>query len=122
MTDPHADRRRFKRIAFDAKTELSQGEQRWKVQLVDLSLKGLLIERPDSWTGDPEADFLVDIYLSPDAYVEMEARLTHDDNQQLGFVCTHIGLQSISHLKRLIELNLADPEELDRELAALIEV
>jgi hypothetical protein len=122
MTDPHADRRRFKRIAFDAKTELSQGEQRWKVQLVDLSLKGLLIERPDPWTGDPEADFLVDIYLSPDAYVEMEARLTHDDNQQLGFVCTHIGLQSISHLKRLIELNLADPEELDRELAALIEV
>jgi hypothetical protein len=46
----------------------------------------------------------------------------HDDNHQLGFVCQHIGLESISHLKRLVELNLADQEELDRELAALIEV
>ncbi|RRV06192.1 PilZ domain-containing protein [Pseudomonas sp. v388] len=122
MTDPHADRRRFKRIAFDAKTELSQGERRWKVQLVDLSLKGLLIERPEPWTGNPDEPFLVDIYLSPDVYVEMETRLMHDDHNQLGFVCLHIGLESISHLKRLIELNLADHDELDRELAALIEV
>ncbi|RML94864.1 Cyclic diguanosine monophosphate-binding protein, partial [Pseudomonas syringae pv. maculicola] len=29
---------------------------------------------------------------------------------------------SISHLRRLIELNLGDPAELDRELAALIEL
>ncbi|MDF2641749.1 MAG: type pilus assembly protein PilZ family [Pseudomonas sp.] len=122
MTEPHADRRRFKRIAFDARTELSQGDQRWKVQLVDLSLKGLLIQRPEPWTGDPAAEFKVDIHLSPDAHVKMDARLMHDDNQQLGFVCEHIGLESISHLKRLIELNLADHDELDRELAALIEV
>jgi len=122
MTDSHADRRRFKRIAFDAKTDLKQGEHSWKVQLIDLSLKGLLIKRPEPWTGDPAEHFLVNIHLSPDAYVEMDVRLTHDDQHQLGFVCLHIGLQSISHLKRLIELNLADQAELDRELAALIEI
>ncbi|CAM3263607.1 PilZ domain-containing protein [Pseudomonas floridensis] len=122
MTDSHADRRRFKRIAFDAKTDMKQGDQSWKVQLVDLSLKGLLIEKPDPWTGDPDQNFLVDIHLSPDVYVEMDARLAHDHNGQLGFVCLHIGLQSISHLKRLIELNLGDQAELDRELAALIEL
>ncbi|WP_122563798.1 PilZ domain-containing protein [Pseudomonas viridiflava] len=122
MTDSHADRRRFKRIAFDAKTDLTQGDKSWKVQLVDLSLKGLLIERPEPWTGDPAQDFLVDIHLSPDVYVKMDVHLTHDNNRQLGFVCRHIGLQSISHLKRLIELNLGDEEELDSELAALIEI
>jgi hypothetical protein len=122
MTDSHADRRRFKRIAFDASTELRQGENIWKVQLVDLSLKGLLIERPEPWTADPNENFLVDIHLSPDAHVEMDVRLAHDDLGQLGFFCQHIGLQSISYLKRLIELNLADHDELDRELAALIEI
>lgn len=122
MTHPHADRRRFKRIGFDARTELSQNGQRWNVRLVDLSLKGLLVERPDPWTGDSAQPFLVDIYLSPDTCVEMDVKLMHDNNQQLGFACMHIGLQSISHLKRLIELNLADHKELDRELAALIEV
>jgi hypothetical protein len=122
MTDSHADRRRFKRIAFDAKTELHQGEKHWQVQLVDLSLKGLLIQRPEPWLADTSQPFSVDIRLSSDAHVQMEAQLTHDDHQQLGFVCLHIGLESVSHLRRLIELNLADHDELDRELAALIEV
>ena len=34
----------------------------------------------------------------------------------------HIGLESIEHLRRLIELNLGDPEELERELGALISI
>ncbi|MGV6397813.1 PilZ domain-containing protein [Pseudomonas caspiana] len=122
MTDSHADRRRFKRIAFDAKTELRQGEKRWQVQLVDLSLKGLLIERPEPWQADAHEPFIADIKLSNEVHVQMEARLTHDDHGQLGFVCEHISLESISHLRRLIELNLADQDELERELAALIEV
>ncbi|GFM83844.1 cyclic diguanosine monophosphate-binding protein [Pseudomonas cichorii] len=122
MTDSPSDRRRFKRIAFDARTDLNQGSNSWKVQLLDLSLKGLLIERPEPWTGDPDEHFLVDIHLSDDAYVKMDVKLTHDDNHHLGFVCLHIGLESISHLKRLVELNLGDPAELDRELAALIEI
>jgi hypothetical protein len=49
MTDTHEERRRFKRIAFDAKTELSQGDRTWTVHLLDLSLKGLLIEKPSPW-------------------------------------------------------------------------
>ncbi|OCR21898.1 pilus assembly protein [Pseudomonas syringae] len=122
MTDSQTDRRRFKRIAFDAKTELRQGDKLWQVQLVDLSLKGLLIQRPAAWLADTAKPFSVDIRLSGEAQVQMDVQLTHDDHQQLGFVCLHIGLESISHLRRLIELNLADHDELDRELAALIAV
>ncbi|WP_122662974.1 PilZ domain-containing protein [Pseudomonas viridiflava] len=122
MTDSHDDRRRFKRIAFDAKTTLSQGDRNWQVQLVDLSLKGMLIERPQPWQADTHEPFHADIKLSNEVHVQMDVRLTHDDNGQLGFVCEHITLDSISHLRRLIELNLADHDELERELAALIEV
>lgn len=52
----------------------------------------------------------------------MDVQLAHDDHGQLGFVCLHIDLESIEHLRRLIELNLADPQELERELGALLEV
>jgi hypothetical protein len=52
----------------------------------------------------------------------MEVRLTHDDHGHLGFVCEHIDLESIAHLRRLVELNLADHNELERELAALIHI
>jgi hypothetical protein len=122
MTDSHLDRRRFKRIAFDAKTELTQGSKSWPVRLIDLSFKGLLIERPSPWLGNPDEVFIVDIHLNVDIDLQMEVRLTHDDHNHLGFVCEHIGLESVTHLRRLIELNLADQAELERELAALIEV
>lgn len=75
MTEKHEDRRRFKRIAFDAKTELSQGDRTWAVQLIDLSLKGLLIEKPSPWEGDPTARFMVDIQLQAGIDVVMEVRL-----------------------------------------------
>ena len=122
MSDQTADRRRFKRIAFDARTELSQGEHRWPVQLIDLSLKGLLIQRPEPWQGDETQPFAADIHLCDDVDVRMDVQLTRRDYGQLGFVCLHIDLESVAHLRRLIELNLADEAELERELGALIDV
>ncbi|MDR6165696.1 MULTISPECIES: PilZ domain-containing protein [Pseudomonas] len=122
MNDHSANRRRFKRIAFDARTELKQGEYTWPVRLIDLSLKGLLIERPEPWLGDKEQDFAVDIHLSDDVDIKMDVHLAHEENGHLGFICRHISLESIQRLRRLIELNLADKAELERELGALIEI
>jgi len=122
MSDHAADRRRFKRIAFDAKTELGQGEMIWSVKLIDLSLKGLLIERPVPWRGDQAKDFFVNIHLTDDIDITMDVHLTHEENGQLGFVCRYISLESIERLRRLIEFNLGDPQALERELGALIEV
>lgn len=122
MTESHTERRRFKRIAFDAQTELRQGTQRWPVKLLDLSLKGLLIEKPEPWLGDPDSSFNVDVKLAPQADVVMEVKLAHDDDGQLGFLCTKIGLESVTHLRRLVELNLGDEEELERELGALLAI
>ncbi len=119
MSDTANNRRRFQRIAFDAATELVQGEQRWDVELYDLSLKGLLIKAPEGWSGDPERPFFASISLAADTLVQMEVLQARSDNQQLGFVCVHIDLDSISHLRRLVELNLGDGSLLERELAAL---
>ena len=122
MSELRAERRRFKRIAFDARTELGQGPFIWPVKLIDLSLKGLLIERPEPWLGNLQKDFFVHIHLSEGVDIDMDVQLAHEDNGQLGFECRHISLESIESLRRLIELNLGDPQELERELGALIEI
>jgi len=119
MSELSHERRRFQRIAFDASTQLSQGERHWSMQLHDLSLKGLLLECPADWDADPEQPLLARIELDPATTVTMQVVLTHRQNQQLGFVCRAIDLESISHLRRLIELNLGDEALLERELAAL---
>ena len=93
MSDQPSDRRRFRRIAFNAKTELKQNGQQWPVQLVDLSLKGLLVQKPAPWLGKGDEPFDVDIHLDADTDVS-----------------------------RLIELNLGDEEELHRELGELLNI
>ncbi|WAJ36888.1 PilZ domain-containing protein [Pseudomonas sp. GOM7] len=119
MSDTANERRRFQRIAFDAPTVLAQGDRRWEVVLHDLSLKGLLVEEPAGWDGDPEQGFEASLQLSDGTPVKMQVALTRTQPGFLGFVCHHIDLESISHLRRLVELNLGDEELLERELAAL---
>ncbi|MBJ2219218.1 PilZ domain-containing protein [Pseudomonas sp. MF7453] len=122
MTEHPSERRRFRRIAFDAKTEIRQNGWDFPVKLVDLSLKGLLVERPEDWKGNKALPFDIDIRLDPKAHIKMQVRLTHEEKGQLGFVCQHIDLDSISHLRRFVELNLGDEDELHRELATLLEI
>mgnify|MGYP002716662024 FL=1 len=119
MSESANERRRFQRIAFDAPTVIAQGERQWSATLHDISLKGLLIGTPRDWNGDPDQPFEVLIELGNEARVKMEVVLTRTQPQSLGFVCRHIDLESISHLRRLIELNLGDEQLLERELAAL---
>ncbi|HAB64586.1 MAG TPA: PilZ domain-containing protein [Pseudomonas sp.] len=119
MIQTTSDRRRFQRFEFDAETELVQGQRCWPVKLHDLSLRGLLVHRPAGWDADPSQPFEARIRLSDDAEVRMEVEMTHGDGELVGLVCRHIDVDSISHLRRLVELNLGDEALLERELAAL---
>ncbi|AOE83494.1 PilZ domain-containing protein [Pseudomonas sp. TCU-HL1] len=119
MSETASERRRFHRINFDAATEIAQGNQRWTAELHDISLKGLLVIRPENWDGDPTRPFNVCIDLGAGIQVQMDVELTRAEDGQLGFICRHIDLDSISHLRRLVELNLGSEELLERELTAL---
>ena len=119
MTESVSERRRFQRIAFDALTELQQGERYWPVQLHDVSLKGLMVHAPAQWNADTNQPLKAIITLGSDIRVERDVGLTRQNGPMLGFVCRHIDLDSISHLRRLVELNLGDLGLLERELAAL---
>lgn len=114
------ERRRFTRIGFDKPTLLAQGGATWAVHLLDISLKGLLVQRPDDWAGDAGQPFGAQVDLGNQAVVKMEVTLAHDEGEHLGFQCTQIDIESATHLRRLVELNLGDPAELERELGALL--
>ena len=119
MFNSALERRRFQRIQFDADTRLLQGERRWEVELCDVSLRGLLVECPPGWDADPAQAFIAEIDLSEVYKIRMEVMLARTEDGLLGFVCQHIDLDSISHLRRLIELNLGDEHLMERELAML---
>ena len=116
------EKRRFSRISFDADVQLVDAKGSWHSQLIDLSLKGALIAAPQDWNGQPGEHFLLEMALDSDEkmVIRMEVSVAHVENDHIGFRCEHIDLDSISHLRRLVELNLGNAELLDRELSALV--
>ena len=122
MDDQQSERRRFTRVSFDAETELRQGDNSWAVELVDISLHGLLVKQPKDLSADMGAEFKAVVQLAAgEVELELPVQLARIHPPYLGLVCRAVELESISHLRRLIELNLGDPDLLDRELEHLVE-
>ena len=122
VPDPEPEpvqRRRFTRIPFDADARLSAGDRQWQVELLDISLKGALIARPADWQAGAEGPFRLELRLGEDAVIAMDVSVAHQDEDRLGLRCEDIDLESITHLRRLVELNLGNPDLLERELASL---
>jgi len=113
-------KRHFQRIAMDAPAELSCGDQQWSCQLLDISLKGALLTTPTNWAGETQLDRCsLEVQLDNNTTLSMQGAIVHGGNGNLGLRCDHIDIDSISHLKRLVELNLGDEGLLKRELAEL---
>lgn len=115
------ERRRFSRFDFDARTELFQGEHCWPVQLVDVSLKGILVHHPHEWSLKASERLSAHIHLDNDQTIILDLTFSHKKGDYSGFRINHIDLDSITHLKQLCALNLGDDELLYRELESLIE-
>ena len=49
----------------------------------------------------------------------MQGTITHIEETHMGIRCDQIDMESISHLRRLAELNLGDAQLVERELEAL---
>lgn len=119
MSETPKERRQFSRILFDAWVELRQGEKSWQATVIDLSLNGLLVREPMDWAIDEAQPLMAAIRLDPNASIQMTVLWRHSKNGQIGFECDHIDIDSISNLRRLVELNLGDPVLLERQLGAL---
>ncbi len=118
----NSDKRQFSRIAFDAPVILHKGDKQWKSKLLDVSLKGALVLRPDNWDQDDDGNFELSIQLdNSDIEIDMKVKLAHTEEEHLGFHCEHIDLDSVTSLKRLVELNLGDENLLDREISNMLE-
>lgn len=115
------EKRKFHRISFDAPCELHALERVWTTEVLDISLKGVLVKRPEGWDVPLSQPCEVVIHLDDgQAAIVMAVELKHLEADWLGFKCQYIDLDSATHLKRLVELNLGDQVLLEREFARLI--
>ncbi|WP_299179977.1 PilZ domain-containing protein [uncultured Neptuniibacter sp.] len=117
MTNTEIERRRFTRIDFDAKTELVSEGGSWDVQLHDISFNGILV-KSDQTLPFKKGDQVTAVIhlLGDDITIRTPCTLAHDQAQEYGFLIENLDLDSLTLLRRLVELNLGDEELLEREL------
>lgn len=116
-----SNRRQFARIAFHAPAELVTGQTHDEVVVLDLSLKGALVRLPVGFKTRVGENCALRVRLGePETSIRMQGVLTHIEGLYAGLACRNIDLDSVTHLRRIVELNLGDPTLLERELSALV--
>jgi len=114
------EHRKHHRVLFDTPASIHINANNYQVYVIDISLKGALIKKPDSWTAKVGDTGQLRIVLSDNtSSINMDIKVAHIEDEHVGFHCEHIDIDSITHLRRLVELNLGDPELLEREFSSL---
>ena len=114
------DRRSFWRAVFRSPIRVTTHHGEIAAQLQDISLKGALLETSEDWRGKAGEECQISLKLGPDATIGMWAEVMHVEGRHVGLRCKSIDLDSITHLRRLVELNSGDPALLDREFSSLV--
>jgi hypothetical protein len=102
------------------KAKLTVEDTDYPVTIHDISLSGALVKR-ESITPSLKAqlgtlEFLLD---DNETDVTMHVAIVHEQDDEMGLQCNGIDIDSISHLRRLVELNLGDDSQLHKELSQL---
>jgi hypothetical protein len=120
MNYPNNDRRHFHRILFDAPVEIETESDTYHTNLLDISLKGVLAKRPLNWQPQIGEQATLRVVLNDmECVITMQVSCTHIQAEQLGLLCEEIDMESISLLRRLVELNIGNESLLQRDLEAL---
>ena len=116
---PH-ERRHFVRVGFDAPALLTTATAAFSVHVLDLSLQGALIMVPaQAALGQGTLCQLTIPLADTGNHIAMSTEVAHVQGLHTGLLCKGIDLDSVTHLRRLIELQLGDPALLERDLGEL---
>lgn len=117
------ERRQFSRVIYQVPTEISQGQVNVSGSVQDLSLHGLLIQCEEWQQLSHDVPVHVSFTLTnSDINIQLEATIVSIINTSMRLRIEHLDIDSISHLKCLVELNVGDDELLYREIEHLTDL
>ena len=99
-------------VQFDVFVQLAGGE--YPVETVNLSMTGVLCATDPHFQNDLPCK--VRIKLNDAFEVQLEGRILRVAGKETAIGFTAMDEQSFHHLKRIMELNIGDADEIDREL------
>ena len=131
MADQNLDKtqehRRFRRISFVNAVQVVSEDiegvdaSSWESRCIDISILGMLLEVPKDFPLTIGTPFEARLILEDGMTIEIPCTLVHIEGRKAGFRAEMMSIDSMNNLRRLLELNLVDPEKIERDLGVLIE-
>jgi len=116
-----AERRQFSRVNFQSKVFVLHQGQPLETELLDISLKGALIRFNNTAPLRQGEKCPFELRLDQsDIVLKIDTRVVYSQDNQFGLRFENLDLESMIHLRRLIELNVGDPDQIQKELFFLV--
>jgi len=114
------ERRQFTRFPFEGTISFAHEGVSYEAKLIDISLKGVLFELKEDWNLGKVSNVNFKLLINEKSLeLGFSGNVVHIEDKRIGINIEHIDIESASHLKRLVELNLGDSLLLARELNAM---
>jgi len=115
-----SDQRHFHRISFDVKIEIEINGSVYEASLVDISLKGVLVDFHGECSPVLGDHCRLAIHLNnSDVVISFDGEVVHINGGMFGIKIKLIDIESMIHLRRLVTLNSHSAEQVRSELNAL---
>lgn len=119
MAKQDDERRRYQRVRIDAHARLFSDARPFRCELINISVKGALLTRPEGWEGDDGDRCLLEIAFEGEPPVEMEVNIVRAEAEQIACDWDMFDVRGMLQLRRMLEQEVGDPEQVARELAAV---
>ena len=114
------ERRRFIRIICDLPALAPYGENKVNVQIKDLSLMGVLAVSETPLDLSKGTHVRIDIHLGATLTISMDCAVSYVHENLIGLGTMRIDIDSITNLRRFIEMNGMSEELLHRDIGHLV--
>ena len=113
--------RNFQRVKYDVEATLEIEDSVCDVKLIDLSLKGALLELGEANDLEVGQQGRLSFSLGDESHnIAMDVEIAHQETGKLGVHCLQLDLDSATHLRRILELYTGDSRIVERELTAIL--
>ncbi len=86
MANPEKhDGTRAARMPFRSTVLISQGQDSWSGEALDISATGMRVTRPADWLGAQGEVFVLDLLIGESLNIHLEAELARISESELGF-------------------------------------
>ena len=98
---------------------MSVGQDVWSGELLDVAMKGAMIgtDTPLPFDFGSRCSLCISLSGSPIS-LDFQVELIHSEDRHYGFKFISEDLETLTHLRKLIELNTGDAEATRSELSA----